>query len=104
MNTEYYDNDWDAVSSTPSQKFVSPPIQAVLDRASSWELPKQYACVVRVQNPETFKIQERVFKQPKSAQKFVDRFEEDGWLVTAYTNESLYSSAGFPAGHDDYDE
>lgn len=89
---EYFDNDWEAVSSTPPNRFISPPAQAVLDRASSWELPHPYSFIVRSSDPKTYKTIERSYRDGKAAKRFVDKEVQRGKRVIYYSNSSLYEA------------
>jgi hypothetical protein len=90
-----FDNNWDAVASTPDNRFTTPHVRDVLMQVASWELPEEYALIVRVQNPKNYKIQEKVFKRIGAANQYCIKKEAEGFLVTAYNNEQLYCSAGF---------
>lgn len=92
---EDFQNDWETVAATPAERFVTPLARDVLQRANAWDLPSQYALVVRVQDPDTYKVTEKCFKRVSAATRFVNNKETEGLLVTAYNNESLYHSAGF---------
>lgn len=99
---EDFQNDWETVAATPAERFITPLAKDVLSRASAWELPSEYSLVVRVQHPDTYKVTEKCFKRVSAATRFCTKREAEGFLVTAYNNETLYSSVGF-ADYDDED-
>jgi hypothetical protein len=94
---EEFDNEWEAVASTPSENFITLSFNEVFNRASSWELPEAYVCIVRCQDPSTKKIEERCFKSTKRAESYIGKQETIGYEVTSFTNDRLYFSPGFAA-------
>jgi hypothetical protein len=101
---EDFQNDWETVAATPAERFITPLAKDVIFRASAWDLPTKYALVVRVQNPDTYKITEKCFKRVSAATRFCSNKEAEGYLVTAYNNETLYSSVGFADEYDDEED
>ena len=88
----YFDNDWEAVAETPEERFATPLFEEVLGSATCWDLPSEYVLVVRVQNPKTLKVKEKVFKRVSSADKFCKAQLNKGLHVTAYTDDRLFAA------------
>lgn len=101
---KYFANDWDHIASIPPEAFASPPVEAVLAQASSWTLPDEFRCVIRSQHPSTLKVTEKVFKTEKRASAYRDKQEDAGFIVTAYTDSTLYYSPGFQTIGDSYQD
>ena len=85
------------MASTPDDAFIAPPVEDVVERASSWDLPESFHSVVRIQHPDTYKVTEKVFKTHSRAEAYKAKYEDKGYLVTSYTDSALYYSPGFAA-------
>jgi hypothetical protein len=88
-NPDPFPNDWEEVKKTPTHRFVSPPVEEVLRRSSSWDLPFPYEYIVRVQNKITHKVIEKAYKDRSAAKRFIERQITDEHVVTFYDNESI---------------
>jgi hypothetical protein len=103
--TDPFHNDWQAVCDTPASRFRTAPAPELLARASAWHLPDPAMAIVRIQDKDTGLITEKVYKRLSRAQSVVQKNEEAGHYVTAYTEESMYCSNGFIEDDDDaYDD
>lgn len=91
MTRDPFPNNWKEVSDTPSERFVTPLYQDILDRASCWELPDEYSFIIRVQNLDTLEVMEKAYRCRKRALKFIQQNKQDGNAVTCYTDDNLYS-------------
>lgn len=90
-----FENAWQEIYDTPVDRFREVLAGEVLDQSCSWDLPDGYAAIIRVQNPKTYKVTERVFKKTSAARRFVENQEANGFVVTAYDRDQLYCSQGF---------
>jgi hypothetical protein len=99
--TKEFDNNWQAIFDTPEHRFARVQAGDVITRAGSWDLPSEYAVIVRVQDPKNYKVTEKSFKRVSAATRFVNNKEADGYLVTAYNERELYSSVGFEPDDED---
>jgi hypothetical protein len=94
LDTDPFPNDWEAVKRTPTDQFVSPPVEEVMNRSSCWELPFPYEYIVRVQHKFTHKVVEKAYKDRNAAKRFIENYATDEHLVTFYDNETLRCFGG----------
>ena len=89
VDNDPFPNDWEEVKRTPPQKFTSPPVEEMMMRSSSWELPFPYEYIVRVQNRITYKVIEKAYKDRSAAKRFIERHATEDNYITFYDNETL---------------
>jgi hypothetical protein len=101
--TDYFDNDWQAVADTPACRFTRVPFIDLLQRAASWDAEFTGA-VMRIEDPETGKVTEKRYKRVSTVHRTVQNLEQQNKLVTVYTAERMYSTAGISSEYDDDDD
>jgi len=63
-----------------------------LHAAISWDLPHQYACIVRHQDPVTEKITEKSYRNAKAAHKYLMKlWLSDAQDVVVLTDQAIHS-------------
>lgn len=89
INQDPFPNDWESVASTPSDQFTEPPVEDILIRTSSWDLPFPYEFIIRVQDPNTFRIKEKAYKDRQAAKRYIQQESSRGNIVTYYDADRL---------------
>ena len=89
--TDLFPNDLEEVAAVPSDRFVSPPADAVIDRAGSWSLPEPYTFIVRSRDTKTFKTVERSYRRYGAADRFIQEELSKGREVLFYDDETIYA-------------
>jgi len=76
----YYDNNWDLYKSAPDDFFIQHTFEELMEwKVAGWELPATVCCVIRVQNQESKKVKEHVYRSAAAAKRKVKKLmtEED---------------------------
>lgn len=64
----------------------------ILGSCSSWDLPEEYARIVRVYNLNTLQVTEKAFTDATKAKRFAEKNMNAGHEVTHYDAYTLYSN------------
>ena len=88
-----FDNRIDEVSRWKATDEITPfSIDDGLHAAISWDLPPAYACIIRSTDPDTGKITERTYRNPKFAKKYLAKlWENDHEDVVILTEEAIHA-------------
>jgi hypothetical protein len=102
--TDPFNNNWQQIAEAPDQAFRQASFREVINNAGSWSLPSAYSSIIRIEDPVTGKITEKVYQRHAKAVACVDKYETAGCRVTAYTEQQMYCSEGWPDTDDDDDD
>jgi hypothetical protein len=83
------DAEWQRIHDLPDSEIETMSVEDVLNSCMSWDLPEEYARLVRVQDRISGSIIEKAFQNASSAKKFIQRNALDGLSVVAYNNFEL---------------
>ena len=102
--TDPFNNNWQQIAEAPDRVFRQVPFREVLHNAGSWSLPSPYKSIIRIEDPVTGKITEKVYQRHAKAEACVEKYETAGCCVTAYTEQQMYYSEGWPQSNEDDDD
>jgi hypothetical protein len=80
-----FPNDWEEVSNTDPEDFITGPYTEVLDELMNWYLPDPFCAVVRVFNREHNKVHEYAYRLPSKAQARIREAASNDEEVTILT-------------------
>jgi hypothetical protein len=83
------DAEWQRIHDLPDSEIETMAVDDVLSACMSWDLPEEYARIVRVQDQISGSIIEKAFENAKSAKRFIQQNTADGMSVVAYNNFEL---------------
>ena len=104
----YFPNNWDALAKIPSQYFDSCTWKDFKEyKLCSWELPSSVACVVRVRNDKTTKVEEFAYRRLHAAEdKIFKLIQNPDNEVTVVDHDSvqMFRAKSFEWGDEGSDE
>lgn len=73
-----YPNNFDKYAKIPAERFKEISFEDFMDwKVAGWELPGSVACIIRVDNTRTNKVQEYVYRRHADAVKRTAKLMED---------------------------
>ena len=89
------DERWQEIKDTPLDCIKAVPYLEMIQMADSWDLPSNYACVVRSYNKEARTVTEKSFKSVKRACAYYEKLDEANHSVVTYDTSMMSSTDGF---------
>jgi hypothetical protein len=74
--------------------FEQVPVEEVINCAESWDLPEEYAVILRVYNKQTGRVKEKAYKTFRGADNFLEKLNTTDNDVTLYDSDDMRSSVG----------
>ena len=70
----YFDNNWELYKKAPDDFFVQHSYDEVMEwKVAGWELPQTVCCMIRVQDVDTSKVKEYVYRSPSAAKRKIQK-------------------------------
>lgn len=71
---KYFDNNWQEFYEAPADMFQEHTYEEFMEwRGESWQLPSSVCCIIRVQDLDTLKVKEFVYRRQSAAEKKVQQ-------------------------------
>ena len=92
MSGKYYPNNWELIKDAPDDVFESCTWEDFYEwKLCAWEIPASVTCILRAEHIDTGEITEHVYQRPKSAQKKLIQYMQDGQHeVTVCNSDSIH--------------
>ena len=92
MSGKYYPHNWDVIKDAPDDFFEPCSWEEFFEwKLCAWEIPSSVSCILRAEHIDTGAITEHVYQKPKSAQKRLIKYLQDGeHEVTICNSDSIH--------------
>ena len=94
----YFPNNWKKYKDADDDEFIPHMFIEVMEwKVAGWELPSDVHCIIRATHLETKKVQEFVYKQPKSAHSRIKQLFRGGlheFCITYHETQQFVAPAG----------
>ena len=105
MPKKDFPNNFDKYRKIPADKFKTLEFEEFMDwKVAGWELPGSVACIIRVDNSRTNKVQEFVYRRIGDAVKRTQKLMEDEDNTITVCNPDEITSISCRAWQDLIDE
>lgn len=75
---KYFDNNWQEYADADESMFIPHSYEEFMVwKGESWDLPSSVCCIIRVQDLDTLKVKEHVYRRQAAAEKKVQSLLED---------------------------
>ena len=87
----YYHNNWQAYKDSDDEMFYDHTYEEFMNwKVAGWQLPSSVCCIIRVQDPKTYKVKEHVYSKPKAATKFIGKLMAENKEFTVCDEEAIH--------------
>ena len=92
MSGKYYPHNWDVIKDAPDEFFEPCSWEEFFEwKLCAWEIPSSVSCILRAEHIDTGAITEHVYQKPKSAQRRLIKYLQDGEHdVTICNSDSIH--------------
>ena len=104
MSGKYYPNNWELIKAAPDEVFEPCTWEEFYEwKLCAWEIPASVTCILRAERLDTGEITEHVYQKPKSAQKRLFQYMQDGEHEVTICNADSIHLVKLSTDNDDDD-